>query len=38
MFTVDKIDVENQKTVRWEKDGKKFTSKLVGYSEATRRR
>ena len=36
MFAVDKIDVENQKTVRWEKDGKKFTSKLEGYSEATR--
>ena len=36
MFAVDKIDVENQKTVKWEKDGKKFTSKLEGYSEATR--
>ena len=35
MFTVDKIDVSN-KTVKWEKDGKKFTSKLEGYSEATR--
>ena len=27
MFTVDKFDVSN-KTVKWEKDGKKFTSKL----------
>ena len=35
MFTVDKFDVSN-KTVKWEKDGKKFTSKLEGYSEATR--
>ena len=30
MFTVDKFDVSN-KTVKWEKDGKKFTSKLEGY-------
>jgi len=35
MFTVDKFDVSG-KTVKWEKDGKKFTSKLEGYSEATR--
>ena len=35
MFTVDKFDVSN-KTVKWEKDGKKFTSKLEGYSVATR--
>ena len=35
MFMVDKIDV-NKQTVKWEKDGKKFTSKLEGYSEATR--
>ena len=35
MFVVDKIDVSN-KTVKWQKDGKKFTSKLEGYSEATR--
>ena len=35
MFTVDKFDISN-KTVKWEKDGKKFTSKLEGYSEATR--
>ena len=35
MFTVDKIDVSG-KTVKWEKDGKKFTSKLEGTSEATR--
>ena len=35
MFVVDKIDVSG-KTVKWEKDGKKFTSKLEGTSEATR--
>jgi len=35
MFCVDKIDVSG-KTVKWEKDGKKFTSKLEGTSEATR--
>jgi hypothetical protein len=35
MFTVDKIDISG-KTVKWEKDGKKFTSKLEGTSEATR--
>ena len=35
MFTVDKFDISN-KIVKWEKDGKKFTSKLEGYSEATR--
>ena len=29
MFTVDKIDVSG-KIVKWEKDGKKFTSKLEG--------
>ena len=32
MFVVDKIDIDG-KTVKWEKDGKKFTSKLQGYSE-----
>ena len=32
---VDKIDVSG-KTVKWEKDGKKFTSKLEGESQATR--
>jgi len=31
MFVVDKIDVSG-KSVRWEKDGKKFTSKLQGMS------
>jgi len=35
MFHVDKVDVSG-KTVKWEKDGKKFTSKLEGTSEATR--
>ena len=35
MFHVDKIDVSG-KTVKWEKDGKKFTSKLEGESQATR--
>ena len=35
MFHVDKIDVSG-KIVKWEKDGKKFTSKLEGISEATR--
>ena len=35
MFHVDKIDVSG-KTVKWEKDGKKFTSKLKGESQATR--
>ena len=35
MFHVDKIDVSG-KIVKWEKDGKKFTSKLEGTSEATR--
>ena len=35
MFVVDKIDVSG-KTVKWEKDGKKFTSKLEGESKATR--
>ena len=35
MFAVDKIDVSG-KTVKWEKDGKKFTSKLQGTSQATR--
>jgi len=35
MFHVDKIDVSG-KTVKWEKDGKKFTSKLQGESQATR--
>ena len=35
MFHVDKIDISD-KTVKWEKDGKKFTSKLEGTSEATR--
>ena len=34
MFVVDKIDVSG-KTVKWEKDGKKFTSKLQGISEPT---
>ena len=34
MFHVDKIDVKG-KTVKWEKDGKKFTSKLEGESQAT---
>jgi len=31
MFVVDKIDVD-KKIVKWEKDGKKFTSKLQGVS------
>ena len=31
MFVVDKIDI-NGKTVKWEKDGKQFTSKLQGTS------
>ena len=35
MFHVDKIDVSG-KIVKWEKDGKKFTSKLEGESQATR--
>ena len=35
MFHVDKISVSG-KTVKWEKDGKKFTSKLEGESQATR--
>ena len=35
MFHVDKIDISG-KTVKWEKDGKKFTSKLEGESQATR--
>ena len=35
MFHVDKINVSG-KTVKWEKDGKKFTSKLEGESQATR--
>jgi hypothetical protein len=35
MFHVDKIDVSG-KIVKWEKDDKKFTSKLEGISEATR--
>ena len=35
MFTVDKIDVSGKKG-KWEKDGKKFTSKLEGESQATR--
>jgi len=35
MFHVDKINVSD-KTVKWEKDGKKFTSKLEGESQATR--
>ena len=34
MFVVDKIDVSG-KTVKWEKDGKKFTSKLQGESHPT---
>ena len=34
MFVVDKIDVKG-KTVKWEKDGKKFTSKLQGTSHPT---
>ena len=32
MFVVDKIDVKG-KTVKWERDGKKFTSKLQGISK-----
>jgi len=35
MFHVDKINVSG-KIVKWEKDGKKFTSKLEGESQATR--
>ena len=35
MFHVDEISVSG-KTVKWEKDGKKFTSKLEGESQATR--
>ena len=35
MFCVDKIDVSD-KIVKWERDGKKFTSKLQGQSRATR--
>ena len=34
MFVVDKIDVSG-KTVKWEKEGKKFTSKLQGTSHPT---
>ena len=34
MFDVDKIDIQS-KTVKWEKDGKKFTSKLIGTSKPT---
>jgi len=34
MFDVDKIDIQ-RKTVKWEKDGKKFTSKLIGISKPT---
>jgi len=34
MFVVDEIDIFG-KTVKWEKDGKKFTSKLQGTSEPT---
>ena len=32
MFVVDKIDVKG-KIVKWERDGKKFTSKLQGISK-----
>jgi hypothetical protein len=32
MLIVDKIDVDG-KTVKWERDGKKFTSKLIGISK-----
>ena len=32
MFVVDKIDIKG-KTVKWERDGKKFTSKLQGISK-----
>ena len=32
MFNVDKIDVSG-KTVKWERDGKKFTHKLIGISK-----
>jgi len=35
MFCVDKIDVSD-KIVKWERGGKKFTSKLQGESRATR--
>ena len=34
MFVVDKIDTKG-KVVKWEKDGKKFTSKLLGVSNPT---
>ena len=34
MFDVDKIVIQS-KTVKWEKDGKKFTSKLIGTSKPT---
>jgi RimK family alpha-L-glutamate ligase len=34
MFDVDKIDIKG-KTVKWEKDGKKFTNKLIGTSKPT---
>ena len=34
MFVVDKIDISG-KTVKWEKDGHKFTSKLQGESHPT---
>ena len=34
LFVVDKIDVKG-KVVKWEKDGKKFTSKLQGTSHPT---
>jgi len=32
MFDVDKVDIKG-KTVKWEKDGKKFTSKFQGMSK-----
>ena len=32
MFVVDKIDIKGR-TVRWEKNGKKFTSALQGISK-----
>jgi ribosomal protein S6--L-glutamate ligase len=34
MFDVDKIDIKGR-TVKWEKDGKKFTNKLIGISKPT---
>lgn len=34
MLIVDKVDVQG-KTVKWEKDGNKFTSKLLGISKPT---